>query len=451
VLPRRTTLITLVATLVIGGAAAAPAVPPGGGTGPSASTGPSAATGPSGATTAPASVVAKMRAAFRPFARNSGVYVVDLDTGRVLFSENATSRRYPASVEKLYTLTTALALFGVNGTLRTEVYGAGTLEPDGVFNGNLYLRGGGDPTFGDAKFIHDWYGGIGTSVGSVAAKLIAATHIKRVTGSVIGDESYFDAQRGDPASNYLPDPNLVGELSALSFDRGAVGTQSSPAAHAAWELAGSLRHAGVPVSGPSQAGTTPPGAQLLLTVDSPTMSQLAALTAGPSDDFFAEMILKALGARFGTGGTTLAGASVVRHYLAGLELTPAITDGSGLSREDLTTPLQVVTLLRDLSPGGDGDLQGVGAALRAALPVVGRSGTLAGRMIGTAAAGNCEAKSGTLSDASDLAGWCDNRFAFAILMNHVAVWRAQQAEDRIVTPLAALVPPGARSRRPSGG
>ena len=39
----------------------------------------------------------------------------------------------------------------------------------------------------------------------------------------------------------------------------------------------------------------------------------------------------------------------------------------------------------------------------------------------TAAAGRCVAKTGTLDDASDLAGWCEGPFAFAYLMNHVDV------------------------------
>jgi len=75
-------------------------------------------------------------------------------------------------------------------------------------------------------------------------------------------------------------------------------------------------------------------------------------------------------------------------------------------------------VLRDLSPGGNAELQSVGQTLHAALPVAGETGTLAARMRGTAAAGNCQAKTGTLSDASDLAGWCDDRYVFAILINH---------------------------------
>jgi len=150
------------------------------------------------------------------------------------------------------------------------------------------------------------------------------------------------------------------------------------------------------------------------------------------------MILKALGARFGGAGTTAAGAQVVSRYLATLHLAPQVVDGSGLSRGDLTSALDVVTLLRDLSPGGVRSLQPIGAALRAALPVAARSGTLALRLHHTAAAGRCVAKTGTLDFVSDLAGWCDGSFAFAFLMDDVDVYAAQHAEDLMATALAQL-------------
>jgi D-alanyl-D-alanine carboxypeptidase len=57
-------------------------------------------------------------------------------------------------------------------------------------------------------------------------------------------------------------------------------------------------------------------------------------------------------------------------------------------------------------------------------------------MVGTVADGNCQAKTGTLSDASDLAGWCDGRYVFALLMNDVDVWSAENAQDKIVEALA---------------
>jgi D-alanyl-D-alanine carboxypeptidase/D-alanyl-D-alanine-endopeptidase (penicillin-binding protein 4) len=308
--------------------------------------------------------------------------------------------------------------------------------------GNLYLRGGGDPTFGSAAFIKANYGA-GTSVQALAQLLIATTHLRKVKGSIIGDESYFDSRRGGPSTNYGVDPNLVGSLSALAFDRGLSGSLGSPPAYAAFQLAGALRHDGVVVTGRSHAGLTDLYTSKLLTsIDSPPMTTLAALTALPSDDFFAEMLLKALGARFGAGGTTAAGAAVVSAFLAGLHLTPTVVDGSGLSRSDRTSPLDVVTLLRDLSPGGIASLQGIGTSLRGALPVVSESGTLVLRMHHTAASGHCMAKTGTLSDASDLAGWCNGIFAFAFLMNHVNITAAQAAQDQMTIALAKLkVPP----------
>jgi D-alanyl-D-alanine carboxypeptidase/D-alanyl-D-alanine-endopeptidase (penicillin-binding protein 4) len=423
-------LCSATTVMAAAGGATAPA-------GASGTSGASGATGPTGATTP--SPIAKLdgtiAGAIRKIGSDSGVYVLDLETSQVLYDFDGTVPRSPASVEKLYTLATALALFGPTGTLKTSVYGVGTLEPGGIWDGNLYLRGGGDPTLGDVRFIKDWYG-VGTSVGALAAQLIAATHITQVDGTIIGDESYFDSLRGDPATGYAPDPNLVGELSALSFDRGAVAKQRNPAAHAAWELRGALYRDHVGVTRGQGSGVTPAGAQLLTSIASPPMSTLAWLTATPSDDFFAEMILKALGARFGTGGSTAAGAAVVTRFVDGLGITPQIDDGSGLSRGDLTSPEQVVTLLRDLSPGGIPTLQAVGADLHSALPVMGKTGTLAGRAVGTTAYGNCQAKTGTLSNASDLAGWCDGRYAFAILMNDVNVITAEEAQDKIVEAIA---------------
>jgi D-alanyl-D-alanine carboxypeptidase/D-alanyl-D-alanine-endopeptidase (penicillin-binding protein 4) len=448
------TILALCAAATLGWSAVAIAAT-GGASSPTGASGATSQSGTTGTTLTPlAKLDHKIAAAMKPLGGDSGAYLYDLATGQVLYDADGTVPRSPASVEKLYTLTAALELFGASGTLTTSVYGVGTLEPGGVWDGNLYLRGGGDPTFGDVRFIKDWYGE-GTSVGALAATLVASTHITRVDGSIVGDESYFDSLRGDPASNFQPDPNLVGELSALSFDRGAVGRQRTPPAHAAWELSGALYRDHVTVTGHAKSGTTPAGARPLASIASPPMSVLADLTATPSDDFFAEMILKALGARFGAGGSTAAGAAVVARVLARLGISAQIVDGSGLSRADLTSPEQVVTLLRDLSPGGVATLQSVGADLRAALPVVGKTGTLVGRMLGTAADGNCQAKTGTLSNASDLAGWCDGNYVFALLMNDVDVSNAQKAQDKIVEALAsyglanAAAPHSASARKPA--
>jgi serine-type D-Ala-D-Ala carboxypeptidase/endopeptidase (penicillin-binding protein 4) len=72
--------------------------------------------------------------------------------------------------------------------------------------------------------------------------------------------------------------------------------------------------------------------------------------------------------------------------------------------------------------------------------VVGRTGTLHARMRGTAASGRCQAKTGTLHDVSNLAGYCTaangDQLMFAFLMNHVSPTYAQGLQDKMTVALA---------------
>ena len=107
---------------------------------------------------------------------SSSAYVVDLQTGQTLFSAAAGTRRLPASAEKLYTTSTALLRFGPAATLTTGVLGTGTLDSQGGWHGALYLKGGGDPTFGAASFDRSAYG-TGATMQRLVSNLIAATGI----------------------------------------------------------------------------------------------------------------------------------------------------------------------------------------------------------------------------------------------------------------------------------
>ncbi|HVR04613.1 MAG TPA: D-alanyl-D-alanine carboxypeptidase/D-alanyl-D-alanine-endopeptidase [Solirubrobacteraceae bacterium] len=368
----------------------------------------------------------------------SGAYVYDLSTDRTLFSERAQQLHPPASVEKLYTATTALERLGADARLETTVLGAGHLVPGGVWEGDLYLHGGGDPTFGSTLFIAAHYGGLGTSVSELVAQLIHTAGIHRVTGSIEGDESYLDPLRGEPSSGYQLDPYLEGTLSALAFNRGETGHYHgahAPAEYAAHELRHALLAAGVAVHGGSGAATTPAGAIRLAVAPSPTIAQLLGLMLPPSDNFFAETLLKDLGARYGGAGTTAAGAHLVRETLAtDFGLRPHVVDGSGLSREDETSPLQVVTLLKDLATTP------LGTTLRADMAVAGHSGTLAERMRGSAAAGRCQGKTGTLTGVSNLVGYCQDLsgqyLAFAFFNDGIAIETAHALQDNMAIALA---------------
>ncbi len=367
-----------------------------------------------------------------------GAYVYDLTTKQALFSERAATMRPPASVEKLYTATTALAQMGASTRLATSVYGVGRMAPGGVWEGSLYLRGGGDPTFGTSAFIRRHYDGVGASVSSLVAQLVQTDHIHLVTGSIEGDESYFDSLRGEPSSGYAWDPFLEGTLSALAFNRGETGSEHgphAPAAFAARGLANALKAAGVTVQGRSGAATTPAGAATLAQVQSPTIAQLLGLMLPPSDNFFAETLVKDLGARYGGAGTTAAGAAVVSNTIGTLlGIHPHVVDGSGLSEEDRTSPYQVAELLVGLAGTP------IGAVLREHMAVAGRTGTLELRMRNTGAAGRCQGKTGTLTGVSNLVGYCQaadgHTLAFAIFTDDIPTESAHTFQDHMAITVA---------------
>jgi|tagenome__1003787_1003787.scaffolds.fasta_scaffold20840962_1 D-alanyl-D-alanine carboxypeptidase/D-alanyl-D-alanine-endopeptidase (penicillin-binding protein 4) len=352
----------------------------------------------------------------------AGAYVIDLGTGQPLFAVNQDVKRIPASVNKLFTTSTALTRFGSEHAFTTDVLAQTPPDPTGVVQGDLYLRGGGDPTFttADARLL--------------AGELVA-DGVTAVTGRVVGDESRWDARRGTPASGYRTS-FWVGPLSALTLDRGFVGRhfQTNPPLTAAKAFDRQLRKAHITVARRPRTGVTTPDATQLAQWISPTVGQLVARTNTPSDNFLAESLLKALGAEFGPAGSTAAGAAVVRSTVVGLGARPRLLDGSGLSRRDRTSPRDVVSLIRSMDRTANAPL------FEGSLPVAGRTGTLSSRMRKSAARGRCHAKTGTLSDVSALAGLCDtrggHRVAFAFLMNRVNVYSAHIHQDRMTAALA---------------
>jgi serine-type D-Ala-D-Ala carboxypeptidase/endopeptidase (penicillin-binding protein 4) len=369
---------------------------------------------------------------------SDGGYVYDLSTKQLLFSERASTTRPPASVEKLYTATAALELLGPTARLQTTVYGVGHLAAGGIWEGNLYLHGGGDPTFGSSAFIRAHYGGVGTSISTLVSQLVRVQGIHHVLGSIYGDESYLDPLRGEPDSGYAFDPYLEGTLSALSFDRGVSGSERgshAPAAYAARKLRQALTADGVSIRGSSSAASTPAGAVALASTPSPTVAQLLGLMLPPSDNFFAETLLKDLGARYGGAGSTVAGAAVVGKTISSLfGFRPRVIDGSGLSPADRTSPYQIVNLLVALAATP------AGTVLREHMAIAGHSGTLERRMRHTSAAGRCQGKTGTLTGVSNLVGYCQSLsghlLAFAFFNDGISTTAAHTFQDHMTISLA---------------
>lgn len=374
---------------------------------------------------------AKLSAESRKLGSASGAYVVDLTAGgKELFSRNADIARSPASNEKLLTTATALLKYGPDATLATvaRLPSGVSLGTRGVLGGDLYLVGGGDPSLGDV------------ALKGLAAQLFSAG-LRSVTGGIVGDESIFDARRGSYDSGFAPDDDLGGQLSGLTWGHGRA-TPGGPATVAASRLQFFLTQLKVTVRRAARTGrvsAAPGGAgRVLATAVSPPMSTLVAITNQPSDNFYAETLLKGLGATFRRGGSTDEGLKVVRAALRTFGLSPRVVDGSGLSRKDHATPRQLVGVLRGMS-------QSVAAsAFRASLAVPGRIGTLAGRMRGTAADNRCRAKTGTLRGVSALSGYCrtvtGHLIAFSFLENDMDALSAKAVEDRMVPAIVRYEP-----------
>ena len=173
--------------------------------------------------------------------------MVDLNTGTTLFSASPGTPRLPASVEKLYTTSTALLRFGANATLTTRVFGVGSVDSTGAWHGTLYLKGGGDPTFGAAFFDRQAYGGAGATMQRLVTNLKRETGITSVHGPIVGDESYFDSVRGTPATGTPPRPSsrasLSGDRRTTAASRICRGPSSRP-----------VRRSWPPSSLPSRSG-----------------------------------------------------------------------------------------------------------------------------------------------------------------------------------------------------
>ncbi len=341
-----------------------------------------------------------LTAALKKAGPNTGAAVYDLTAHQELFTLRPNSVRAPASVEKLYTTVALLRKFPATFRLHTTVLGAGHLDHSGIWHGDLYLRGAGDPTFGDGGFNHVYELGYGPTTAQLTAQ-IADKGIRRVTGHVIADESLFDVHRGGMLTDLAPDvPDFGGQMSALVYDHGSTDGKVSPALFAAKQFAATLRAGHIAATAAPYTARAPRHARKLASARSPSLRTLIDLMNFHSDDLFAELLTKQLGARFGHSGSIASGAAVISHQIAHLGIHPGIIDGSGLSRDNRSSPAQVLVLLRKVwrTP--------IGHVLLPSLPVVGVNGTARRIGTGTPAQGNCIGKTGTLDYVTNLAGYC---------------------------------------------
>jgi len=431
-----------------------------------------------------------------------GVMVVSLTRGDTLFEQNASEMMQPASTMKLFSTAAALDRFGPDHTFSTDVLRDGPVGTDGTVQGNLYLRGDGDPSL-SARFFRD----ANLPMATLAQSIVAAG-VKKVAGDLVYDETVFDDKRIpdgwkttylgaayaarvsalslnenlvwvvvspagkvaqvtlEPVSTTIPLRSKVrltggrggriiarraadggidvsGTIGALSGPLKYSLVVDDPALFTAGALNAALQNAGVTVTGKVRPGATPTAATKVAGVASPPLAQIVSEMNRESINIVAELLFRdASRASSPLGrGTAETGLANLRNFVR----TKVAGDPEAIRVFDgsgLST-LDYFTprlMVQLLSYAHRGPWS---SAFHGSLPVAGESELLRRRMRGTPAEGNLHAKTGTTNTVAGLGGYVTARdgeiIAFAFLYNGNDRGNAKATMDAMGATLANFI------------
>jgi D-alanyl-D-alanine carboxypeptidase/D-alanyl-D-alanine-endopeptidase (penicillin-binding protein 4) len=207
------------------------------------------------------------------------VVVRSLTTGELLYQRHADKLMVPASNMKIVTLAAAARFIGWDARFTTTLETSAALE-EGVLRGDLYVRGGGDPTIntrdgrGEAVFA-DW------------AAALTAAGIRQIDGRIIGDDNLFDDEGlgAGWAWDYL-EADYAAPVGALQYNENAVALTVLPA-KAAGEPAVVSLGPGSGLTIASRATTaaagTPETIQLRRRLNAPVLEVTGTVPLAPSE------------------------------------------------------------------------------------------------------------------------------------------------------------------------
>jgi serine-type D-Ala-D-Ala carboxypeptidase/endopeptidase (penicillin-binding protein 4) len=316
--------------------------------------------------------------------------VVHADYNKTLYENDPEEPMIPASITKLITCACSYSKLGQSYNLSTIVYTDDNNIIDGVINGNLYLKGFGDPDFNVNDLVK-------------LADMISGKGIKEVTGNIVADESFFDNNYKSLSGNYNGDtgPSYWPYICGLSFNKNE--GKYNPSNEAATYLSSELTSRNISIQGSVITGNTPKGAKEIAHFDRPIFDVLSNMCK-ESDNQSAITMFKLLGAKFkDTPGTLDGGQEVISSFLSEIGINRysyEILEGSGLTRYNKVNADVYVKLLKFMY-----DDRFLFDYFMNSLSIAGKDGTLRHRMIGTNAEGNVFAKTGTLNGVSALSGY----------------------------------------------
>jgi serine-type D-Ala-D-Ala carboxypeptidase/endopeptidase (penicillin-binding protein 4) len=395
-----------------------------------------------------------------------GVVVVSLSRGDTLYATNPDQLLLPASTMKLYTSAIALERFGPAHQFRTEVLRDAMVHPDGVVNGNLVLRGNGDPSL--VPRYSDWNPGA-RPLDSLA-DLVVKAGIRRVNGDIVGDASAFDTERVPAGwrTRYLQ-ASYAARVSALSYNQnlahitvrpstlgaqvafaqpvsgislrstvtirpnsrsasirvwqdtltqqfrvsGWVGARSAvrtyqvvveqPEQYVAAAFRAALEARGITVVGTVRSGSAAANAVRVTAWASPPLAQLVARMNGESNNHFAELLFRNAARTDGAVGSAHIANESLRTFLSDrVGVTPGAVYAADGSGLSTLDRVTPRSMVQLLSYSATAPWAEV---LQASLPIAGRTETLRTRMRATPAQGNLRAKTGTTNEVTSLGGY----------------------------------------------
>ena len=443
----------------------------------------------------PAPVIAALQRAKVPV---EALHVVVTETNgsqktSALLSHEATTAINPASLSKLATTVAALDLLGPTFVWRTPVYVDGPVR-DGVLQGNVYLRGSGDPRLVVERV---W----------LLMRRLQGLGIQKIQGDIVLDRSAFDLPERNPASfdgeplrpyNAAPDalllnfkslvfqfvPDRAANLARIHVEPPMAGVQfpasvgltntdcsdyrsslradwtdplrirftgsfpatcgekvwpvayAAPQQVAARAIAGMWQQMGGQLAGQVREGVVPANLQAVFTVESPALSEVIRDINKFSNNVMAQQLFLTLSQQARGTGSWDASREAMQAWWRdriGGEV-PVFDNGSGLSREERISVLGLARLLQ--FAWGSPTM----SELMSSLPVTGLDGTLKRSKSQSIA----HLKTGSLRDVAGIAGYVDasngKRLILVAVLNHANAQAARSALDLLVDWTASQKP-----------
>jgi len=409
---------------------------------------------------------------------------------------NADVSMNPASTMKLVTTYAALEMLGPTHQWKTEFYTDGTLN-NGILQGNLYLKGGGDPKLNMEKL---W----------LLMRDLRANGVQQITGDLVLDRNFFEQPQlpvfnddgNDENKPFLVKPDaLMVNLKALRFvarnDSGKVLVSVEPpiasiridnqvkainakqctgdvrynpvtqadgsvivtvsgqladgsnsqtylslldhATYTAGAVRAIWKELGGSIQGQDRQASVPKGAKLLARAYSPALAEIIRDINKYSNNTMAQQLFLSLGAQFRTdadGDDAKAAQRVIRQWLAKKGITAphlVMENGSGLSRAERVSAREMAQMLQAAWKSP------YAAEFISSLPIAGKDGTMRKRLKTTAMNGQAHIKTGTLNTVRAISGFSrdsnGDTWAVVAILNDPRPWGASSILDQVLLDL----------------